>query len=345
MTLADPFARIIVAYDGSEPSESALDDALRLAEEHAGEVIVVHISDLSAASVLEVPTCAAPSTFDPEPVLASLDRHRRELFDRLRARVALAAVPVRIEFAMNGAIAGIVEAAVRWKASAIAIGTHARTGIALTFIGSVADGVVRTAALPVIVVRGTRPTVSLHRLLVGIDIEEQSGSASAFALALARCYGMHLTYAAVVDTASLSSPVADVVFDPTPYQDHLRAGARDALDAALQSANAAQIYPDTELTDDPDPAAGLIAAAARHDADAIVVGTHKRGNVDRFIVGSTAEAVLRRSDLPVIVVPADALVEDTATDFSPGQANRDGAKCKTANNFVLSSTPHRSRSL
>ena len=308
MIFANPFARIVVGYDGSAPADVALDQALALARQYGGELVVVYLSDLSAPAVLRLETAAKAPKADPAPLLASIDPYRYNLFQKLSARVASRTVPVTLEFSMNRAVAGIVDAAVRWKATAIAVGTHARTGVAHTFIGSVAEGVVRNALVPVIVTREGMQAKPLHRIIVGVDVSEPSANASVLAVALAREHPVRPVYCSVVDTISILQPIADLSFDPTPLLTEMRAAARDALDSALQYANAADVYPDTEVAAAADIASGIIDVARRHAADAIVVGTHRRGNLERFFLGSTAESILRRSDVPVIVVPAHASI-------------------------------------
>ena len=53
-----------------------------------------------------------------------------------------------------------------------------------------------------------------------------------------------------------------------------------------------------------DPAGEILKAATRRRADLIVVGTHGIGRVARFLLGSTAEQVLRRARVPVLAVPS-----------------------------------------
>jgi nucleotide-binding universal stress UspA family protein len=48
----------------------------------------------------------------------------------------------------------IVEEARQWQADLIVIGTHGRTGFSRVLFGSVAEGVVRTAHIPVLLIRG-----------------------------------------------------------------------------------------------------------------------------------------------------------------------------------------------
>jgi nucleotide-binding universal stress UspA family protein len=310
MTFEYPFARIVVGYDASPAGETALGQAIALAEQCHGEVVVVHVSEFPAAAVLPLAS-AAPARFDPAPLLSSLEPYRHDLFDRVRERVAACSVPVSMEFVMNAAAAGILDAALRWSATAIVVGTHARAGLARAFAGSVAEEVVRAASLPVVVSREGAPAAPIGRLVVGIDVADPSANAIAFALAFGRAHAARLLYCTVTDTASILSSGADLPFDPTPFLSEMRISARNALDAALQDANGEGVYPDTEITDAVDAGVALCQVARRHETGAIVVGNHKRGYLERFFLGSTAEAVIHAADQPVIVVPADAPVVPT----------------------------------
>ncbi len=63
-----------------------------------------------------------------------------------------------------------------------------------------------------------------------------------------------------------------------------------------------------EVLPDDSVAHGILAAADRVGADMIVMGTHGRTGLSRLVLGSVAEAVLRRAAVPVLVVPL-AVVE------------------------------------
>jgi nucleotide-binding universal stress UspA family protein len=47
----------------------------------------------------------------------------------------------------------------------------------------------------------------------------------------------------------------------------------------------------------------ILGEADRLGADLVVVGSHGHGAVHRFLVGSTADALVRQSEVPVLVVP------------------------------------------
>ena len=54
---------------------------------------------------------------------------------------------------------------------------------------------------------------------------------------------------------------------------------------------------------DDSPAHGILEAAATHEADLIVVASHGRSGMTRWLLGSIAEKIARTADVPVVVVP------------------------------------------
>ncbi len=53
-----------------------------------------------------------------------------------------------------------------------------------------------------------------------------------------------------------------------------------------------------------DTAQGLLEFAKKREANMLVIGTHGRGFVERMLLGSVAEAIIRHATLPVVVVPS-----------------------------------------
>jgi nucleotide-binding universal stress UspA family protein len=59
----------------------------------------------------------------------------------------------------------------------------------------------------------------------------------------------------------------------------------------------------THFTDYGSTADGIVHCAKEFEADLIVIGTHSRHGLDRLLMGSVAEHVVRHSPVPVLVVP------------------------------------------
>jgi len=81
-----------------------------------------------------------------------------------------------------------------------------------------------------------------------------------------------------------------------------RSAARGLLD--LARARVGDDVPSTPEVLSGVPAEAVTHRAAELGADLIVVGSHRRGRLDRLLVGSVSEGIVRRATSPVIVVPA-----------------------------------------
>lgn len=92
------------------------------------------------------------------------------------------------------------------------------------------------------------------------------------------------------------------------YQSHteaIRQTARVALAHAVEAADSAGVPASVEIIDDK-PAQALLAAAARHSARVIVVGTYGESPMKGALLGSTPHKLLHLSTIPVLCVPAPA---------------------------------------
>ena len=76
--------------------------------------------------------------------------------------------------------------------------------------------------------------------------------------------------------------------------DDLLADARETVEGADRSVETVRVFGQ--------PAKEIVAYAAEHDVDAVVMGSHGRRGLDRVLLGSVAERVVRRASVPVTVV-------------------------------------------
>lgn len=138
---------ILCPVDFSEASRQALAFAVDLAARLGAEVRVIHVYQLPASAfpegVLEPPT-------DLEAVLEErLDKRLREFVEAVPSK------DVEITTAVCEGVpyVAISEAANDAGADLIVIGPHGRTGLAHLLLGSVAERVLRSASVPVVIVR------------------------------------------------------------------------------------------------------------------------------------------------------------------------------------------------
>jgi nucleotide-binding universal stress UspA family protein len=152
--MSNLFSHIVVAVDESEPSEGAVALALDLAKQNKGEVTFVHAIDwVDPVSRMEA---SSVDVADPEVLVEALRTEGRALSERVQARAQAAGIPCKVELIEDKPVAAILSGAKEAGAGIIIIGTHGRRGVARFVLGSVAEGVVRESAIPVLMVPGSR---------------------------------------------------------------------------------------------------------------------------------------------------------------------------------------------
>jgi len=101
--------------------------------------------------------------------------------------------------------------------------------------------------------------------------------------------------------------------------DVLREEGQEALELVEETAKKADVPLQTRLIDG-SPRRAIVEYADGHDCDLIVMGTHGRGGINRLLMGSVTEGVIRTSDRPVLTVQlgdrsdGDEQQDDTATE-------------------------------
>jgi nucleotide-binding universal stress UspA family protein len=139
--------RILVAVDGSDPADAALDFATE--EYPDAEITVLSVIDPTEVSYGSVE--AAPGTFERLQEAAT-DRTER-ILETARGRAAEYGVDVETESVVGAPARTIVDRADEHGVDGIVVGSHGRRGVSRILLGSVAETVVRRSPVPVTVVR------------------------------------------------------------------------------------------------------------------------------------------------------------------------------------------------
>lgn len=151
--------------------------------------------------------------------------------------------------------------------------------------------------------------LSIHRILHPTDFSEHCHPAFELACALARDYGAEVVVLHVAQLPLLM-PV-DGVLVPTPLDEAERASKQ------LEQVRTAD--PRVKVVHrlvEGDPAGEVLQAAGDLSVDLIVMGTHGRGGLSRLLMGSVAEAVLRKALCPVLTVRKPFPVTQSTTPAS-----------------------------
>jgi nucleotide-binding universal stress UspA family protein len=143
--------------------------------------------------------------------------------------------------------------------------------------------------------------MSYDRILVATDDSEPARRATSEALTLAETFDATL-HALYVLKAAEPPPW----FDDPAAEPGTDTEAGVALNAVVSEAAERDFGSETvTAVVDGQTAPAILEYAAEHDVDLIVLGTHGCSGIDRLLLGSVAEAVVRESPVPVVTVGSD----------------------------------------
>ncbi len=142
----------------------------------------------------------------------------------------------------------------------------------------------------------------IKKIVYATDFSSASGRAFTSALTLAKSLNAQLTIVHVM--IGLIPIVPEQYFDAGIYdriERQTREWSQRRLASASERARKSGVKVSTVLREG-DAAPQIVQAAKRARADLIVLGTHGRGAIPRFFLGSVAERVVRTSPCPVMTV-------------------------------------------
>jgi universal stress protein A len=215
------------------------------------------------------------------------------------------------------------------RADLIAMCTHGRTGVLRYMLGSVAEAVLRASPVPVLLLRARVPVPSaaspaarsvvtavrpraaalfaptFRHILCPVDFSLHSDSAMEYAAEMAQRFGADLTILHVVHDP-LDVTCSHI---PHPPLEQLREEMIREAEHALQrrARRTLRVLPraKTMVVAGP-PYRQIIRYAEEHHVDLIVVGTQGLSGLERLVMGSTAERVVRTAPCPVVSIRAAA---------------------------------------
>jgi acetate kinase len=178
------FKRILVAVDGSPASASGFKAALDLAVDQEAALVAVHVVDDSMPHS-NFEDVVYPKTYF-ETYLAASEKYGRKLMEQAAASASSSGVKVEsaVLRAQGRSVAEVIVAHGRkQKVDVIVLGTHGRRGIKRVLMGSDAEEVVRSAPVPVLLVRDNYRSARPGK---GADVEKRQRAASGERAALVR---------------------------------------------------------------------------------------------------------------------------------------------------------------
>jgi nucleotide-binding universal stress UspA family protein len=147
-----------------------------------------------------------------------------------------------------------------------------------------------------------RASISLRKLLLATDFSPAAEKAASYALALARNFSSTVEVAHVFEPSIATTYEAVIGLPPYAMQQI----TEENLGRVRREFSSAGIEAHTAYIEGHRPYAGLLQLAKDHEVDLIVAGTRSKSGIERLILGSTAEELIRHSGCPVLTVGPNA---------------------------------------
>ncbi|WP_413997310.1 universal stress protein [Maribacter sp. 2307ULW6-5] len=272
--------RILVPVDFSEHSANALEVAAQLAKKTNAEIMVVHMLGISDA----VLTKDESQSFMEAKFYMKLAKKRfAEFLDKpyLKDLKITETVQNYTVFTEIGQIAK------ENGAELIVMGSHGTSGLSEIFVGSNTEKVVRSAEVPVLVIKKQRSDFKMEKVVFAFDFRVESTEAyhravNFFSQMKAQLHLVHVNLPGVqfMNTTEIQKDIDGFI----------RVAHHGELPAHIHVA----MVSDYSVED------GVYNYAKKVDADAITITTHGRSGLAHFFKGSIGEDIANHVDLPVM---------------------------------------------
>lgn len=290
--------KILVAIDSSPSSDSVIHQVLSRPWPAHSEICVMTVVD-TKAFIPSVPGVESVTRFQVEEA--------EGLVSRAAAKFSRLGMTASTTISEGYPQAEILEYAKEWKANYLVLGSHGHSRLVRFFLGSTCQTVLRNAPCSVELVRDRRSSTEStipqpFKVLIATD-----GSESAIQAldSIKHRPWPKQTQVRVVSVYDPSVPVADPGFLPSDLisriQTEHRKMAEDLVVAAQRQLAGIEYDVSTHVLEG-DAKVRILDEASHWEADLIVLGSHGKRGLVRFLMGSVSEAVALHAPCSVNVI-------------------------------------------
>ncbi len=281
---------ILCPVDFFPASQRALEYAIALARNYGARLHILHV----VSPVLPRSYEFSSSTAD---LIRTFEEQALENVEKMGQSARSSGIEVETAV-RTGDIADELKVSIAETATDFMVmGTHGRRGFERWILGSVTERLLRHAPVPMLTLSDAhadlRVPPDIRKILVTTDFSEGTNEAMSYALSLAQEAPAEVTLLHVVqqppERAEPVKSLADVL------QDHLDSMVPD------EARDWCKVRSSVEIGT---PYHRIIAVAENSAIDLLVMNIHGKGMLDRALMGSTAERVIRAVTCPVLAVPA-----------------------------------------
>ena len=297
------YKRILVALDGSQPSESILPYARSFAKTLKIPVELLQVID--PATLIPV---AAVKHVHYQDVLTV---ERKYSSDYLKQVATSFSEPSSVNYSVEiGRPAEvIIDRAAAQAGTLIAMTTHGRSGITRWLLGSVAEKVLHAATHHLLLVRTTgeikKPeAAALRRVVVPLDGSELAEMAIPHAVELARKMDLEIVLLRVFALPTPAYAAEEYAPNLEELWEQTRREAGEYLEKKLHQLQKEGLGRASTVLLEGYAAEKIINLARERAESLVAMCTHGRTGVGRWVLGSVTDRVVRHSDNPVLVIRA-----------------------------------------
>lgn len=276
------YERLLVPTDGSVAANAAAKAAISISRQFDTDLFVLHVTDPEA-----------PARVDDVFVREDTVEHVEKLASAADVEVTGTIVDVEDSIPRT-----IVSHALDLGVDGLVMGTHGRGALDRFVLGSVTERTMAISPLPVLTVHeATETSDRFDRLLVPTDGSACADAGGDHAARLAAATGGELHVVHVVDPDAVWDDVAGEM-----RVDDLDAAKERAVEGVLSSAERFDVSTVETAVLSGTPYQAIVNYAIDNDIDCIVMGTHGRTGLSRYLLGSVTERVIRTAPVPVVTV-------------------------------------------
>jgi nucleotide-binding universal stress UspA family protein len=283
--------KILCPVDFFPPSNAAVTYATGLAAHYGAGLQLLHV-------IAPITPFAYEYAIDTAEILRSAEQAAAQELKRVAARARDAGVPADSEVRVGDVYDEIQAATSRLKPELVVMGTHGRRGAERWFMGSTTEKLLRRSPVPVLAIRGTdetrRVAAPFRHILVTTDFSSGTSDALAYALSLARENQSKVTLLHVVHLIA-----ADL-------SNNYREKATELYYKDLEALVPPEVRKWCDVVTRVEsgiPYRVILRLLEVEKVDLLVMNIHGKGMLDRALLGSTADRVVRGASCPVLMVP------------------------------------------
>lgn len=285
--------RFLIATDFSTRSDRALRRGILLARQASAELVLLHvIDDDQPRRLLEL---------QEQAVYALL----QELALTIRDGDGF---PCETRVILGDPFEGIARAAGELSADLVVIGPHRRQVLRDSFLGTTAERTIRYSRSPIVMANSV-PAGPYRSVLIATDFSECSARAAETAKDLGLLERANVLVLHVLDMPG-EGPIVRAAMSMQEWENRLaeeKERASQELERFMRKAGLVGARQLASLAEE-STAMAIEKCAKAANADLVVLGTHGRTGLEKWMLGSVAESVLRRAEMDVLAVSPAGLV-------------------------------------